>query len=349
MRNRRVRPLENFALDEYQQSTYDCALRRLNLKRISFLISVTALFVSACGGAKPNLPDTNALSTQIAATVNAAINNVLPTSGPNVVPTKASIVPPPEATKAPIVPPSAATKAPKTPTNNSGGSFSPITFAIGENNYEPVDVMDTFPDGVTSVYAFFNAVNIPKGTKWQSQWFVDGTETTKLKDHIWDLKPNDVNWLVFFVTDNSALDAGEYELKLTIDGKVVQSGQFTIEQNGELDFGAITFAAGVDKNDQPVDPVSTRDPTFPAGTKEVYAFFSGLNVPKGTDWQSQWFVNGESAIDPTNHTWNLGSTEQNWISFFNQDKSPLDPGTFEVKLTIDGTVVNIGSFVVSAK
>ncbi|HZY45046.1 MAG TPA: hypothetical protein VFF70_09885 [Anaerolineae bacterium] len=312
------------------------------MKRISFLILVVALFVSACGGAQPNLPDTNALSTQIAATVNAAINNALPTSVPNIVPTKAPIVPPPAATQTP-----APTKAPLP--NGSGGSFSPITFAIGENHEQPVDAMDTFPGGVTMIYAIFSGVNVKNGDAWRNEWYLNGKLQDKLSaSDNWDAAtagPDSVWWLTVFNPDG--VRSGQWELKLYVGENLVQSGQVTVEANVEPDFGPITFAGGVDSSDQPVNPVEVSDPTFPAGTKEVYAFFSGINMPKDTAWQTQWFLNGEPA-DSKDHTWNFGLTEEDWIQFGSTGSSPLDPGTYELKLSIDGAIVNIGSFVVSA-
>jgi hypothetical protein len=311
------------------------------------LVTVLAILISACnftpGGSAPTV-DTNALSTQIAATVNAALNAVKPlaTSAPQLAPTDKPIVPPP-----------AATKAPKPPPNSSGGSFSPIAFAIGENNDQPVDALDSFPGGVTLFYAIFSGVNMKDGDGWRYEWYLNG----ELQDQLsasdnWNASiagPNSVWWLTIFNNlSPDGIHSGEWELKLYVGDKLVQSGKVTIEANVEPDFGPITFAGGVDKSDKPVKPVDVNDPTFPAGTKEVYAFFNGINVPKDTSWQTEWFLNGVSQ-DSKDHTWSFAPTDQDWIQFGSTGSSPLAPGTYELKLSIDGTVVNIGSFVVSAK
>ncbi|HZY45048.1 MAG TPA: hypothetical protein VFF70_09895 [Anaerolineae bacterium] len=306
------------------------------MKKIGLLIIVVAMFVSACGGAQPNLPDTNALSTQIAATVKAAFNSVT-TSVPQLA-----------ATAKPIVPP-AATQAPANPPPNSTASFSPITFAIGVENEQPVDAMDTFPSGVTKIYGVFSGINIKDGQAWRHEWLLNGESFPELSSGTtWKAAIAGVN-SVWWITPSfpEGMDAGEWELRLYIGDQLVQSGKVTVEANVEPDFGPITFAGGVDTNDQPVDPVTVRKPTFAAGTKEVYAFFSGINVTADTDWQSEWFFNGKS-LDSKNHAWNLSPNEENWIQFGSTSSSPLTPGTYELKLTIDGTVVNIGSFVVLA-
>jgi hypothetical protein len=319
------------------------------MKKTIFLIASAALFVSACGGgANPNVPNTNALSTQIAATVNAALN-LVPTSGPVVVPpTKAPVEPPPAATKEPIVPPPAATKAPSNPPS-TGGSFSSITFSIGENNEQPVDAQGTFPDGVTMVYAIFSGVKLTDGQAWRHEWYYNGELQDALSDSsTWDAStagPDAVWWLTIY--NEVGIRTGKWELKLFIADKMVQSGQFTIEKNGEPDFGPIIFAAG-QENDKPVDPVEVSDPYFSPDTAEVFAFWSGINVPKGTAYTREWYLNGEP-LQTKDDTWDFGPDEENWVSFASSNGTdPLAAGTYELKLLINGQAVNIGSFVVGA-
>ncbi|HET7378304.1 MAG TPA: hypothetical protein VFK30_16435 [Anaerolineae bacterium] len=307
------------------------------MKKIVLLIAIVALFSSACGGAKPNVPDTNAISTQIAATVNAALNVAAPTSAPATAPTTAPVVPPPASTKA------------ANPPADNGGTFSPIVFSIGENSEKPIDAMNSFPDGVTMVYAIFSGVKMTDGQAWRHEWLYNGEVQPDLSTaSTWDAAtagPGSVWWLTLY--NDKGIRTGSWELKLYIGDKVVQSNQFTIEKNGEPDFGPISFAGGVDANDKPIDPVDISDPTFTHGITQTFAFFNGINVPQGTAWQSQWFFNGNQ-LDAKDHTWNFSPTEQNWLQFGSTDGSVMDAGTYELKLSIGGNVVNIGSFVVSS-
>jgi hypothetical protein len=103
--------------------------------------------------------------------------------------------------------------------------------------------------------------------------------------------------------------------------------------------------AAVDDQDAPVDPIDISNPTLPDGTPTIYAFFNGIDVPAGTTWTSAWFLNGESASDPKDHTWDFAPNEGNWISFGTNDDSPMDSGTYQLKLTIDGRLVNMATFI----
>ena len=319
------------------------------MKKTIFLIAIVALFVSACsGGANPNVPNTNALSTQIAATVNAALN-LIPTSVPVVAPpTKAPVVPPPAATDAPVVPPPAATKAPVNPPA-TGGSFTAIAFSIGEDNEKPVDELTTFPDGVTLVYAIFSGIQLTDGQAWRHEWYYNGELQEQLSDSSeWDAStagPDAVWWLTIY--NDVGIRTGAWELRLYVGDQMVQSDQFTVEKNGAPDFGPIIFAGG-QQNDEPVDPVDVSDPYFASDTSKIYAFWSGINVPKGTAYTREWYRNGKR-LQSKDDTWDFNPNEQNWVSFASTDATtPLTSGVYELKLLIDGSVVNIGSFVIGS-
>lgn len=279
-------------------------------------------------------PTPNALATQIAGSVAATVNAV------NAEATSESIVPP---TDLPTVQPTEV----QDNVPPASASFSAITFAIGEHNEDPIDSMDSFPGGVTLVYAIFSGIDIKDGQAWSDQWYYNGELQSNLsKSSTWDAKtagPNSIWWLTIY--NDQGIRSGDWELKLYIDGKLVQHGQMTVEDNVQPDFGPITFAQNVDANDQPVDPVDVSDPAFSSGITTTYAFFNGINVPSGTTWSTEWDLNG-SKLDGKDHTWQFGPNEQDWISFGGD--TPLDPGVYELKLFIDGQVVNIGSFVVAS-
>jgi hypothetical protein len=156
-------------------------------------------------------------------------------------------------------------------------------------------------------------------------------------------------WLSVF--NERGIHTGEWQLNLYVGDQLLQSGKFTVDAYaaGEPSFGPIVFAQDVSKDDKPVKPVEAADPTLPAGVSTVYAFFSGIGVPTGAEWTSQWFYNDAPVTDPKSHTWDFGPNEQDWINFKNTDDSPLDAGIYELRLTINSKQVNLGTFIVPAK
>jgi hypothetical protein len=309
-------------------------LRRMSL--LFFLIVVWSLVACAGGNAVPT-----ATSLPLPTNVRLPTATPLPSSTPTPRPTDT-----PAATDTPRP-----TNTPEATATSTGGSFGPITFAAGVlNDEKPVDPLNSFPDGVTIVYAFFSGKGIKDGTPWRSEWIWNGKLQDKLsKDNKWDAKvagPEGLWWVSIY--NDKGVGAGEWQLTLYLDNQQQQTAKFTIELNPskQPDFGPIIFAPEIDSKDKPVNQLSVSDPSFKKGVTEVYAFFDGINVPKDTAWTSQWFENGDSVTDPKAHTWTFGPNENDWISFGNTDNTPLEAGTYELKLKIGDRLVNIGTFIV---
>lgn len=312
------------------------------MKKFAVMLIALALCVAGCnsapGGAAPTA-DVGAVATQVAANIFA---------------TETAAAPKVTGTPQPTNTPQATDTPEASPTPKVTASFGSITFAAGVLNDEtPIDARDTFPEGVTIIYALFDGQGLKDGQTWRSEWVLDGTAQPKIGgDRQWDAKaagPRGVWWISVY--NDQGIYAGEWQLNLYIDDQLRQSNTFTVEAYSlkEPSFGPITFASDVSSDDKPVDPVAASDPTFPAGLSTVYAFFDGISVPSGTEWTSQWFYNDAPSTSPKSHTWDFGPNEGNWISFQNTDDAPLEAGVYELQLTIGKKVVNLGTFVIPAE
>jgi hypothetical protein len=286
----------------------------------------------ACGGGSPVVPTaTSAAGPKATATSAAA---------PKATATRASTV------KSTATAESESTATAES-TSATTGQFDPITFSAGVLNDETaVDPLDTYPDGVTVVYAVYNYSGMQDGESWRTEWKHDGVAQPDLTQEKQWKGGESGSWWVSLLNPKG-IKTGEWELDLYVGDNLQQTGKFTVEPNpaGKPDFGPITFAPDKDSQDKPVNALTPSNNTLPKGTALVYAFFDGLQVPKGTTWTSQWFHNGDSASDPKQHTWDFGPSENDWISFGSTDNSPLESGTYELKLNIGSRLVNIGTYI----
>jgi hypothetical protein len=227
------------------------------------------------------------------------------------------------------------------------GQFGPITFSVGVLNDEtPIDPLNTFPDGVTLVYAVFDYSGMTDGETYRTEWKLDGKAQPDLvHDSQWKGGSSGTWWVSVF--SDKGIRTGEWQLNLYLGDKLQQSGKITVTPNptGQPDFGPITFATDKDSKDKPVNPLSVDSPILPKDTTTVYAFFDGISVPKGTAWTSHWFHNGESASTPKDHSWDFGPNENDWISFGSTDNTPLTSGTYELQLSIGSTLVNVATYI----
>ena len=102
------------------------------------------------------------------------------------------------------------------------------TFRFGTDvshiNYDLINPGTKFPSGTQNIVAVYRYYNLAKNTQGEAQWFHDGTA--------------DIKYPVTFdgtegiasanISNSKGLPDGEWELKLVIDGNVIQSDKVTI-------------------------------------------------------------------------------------------------------------------------
>lgn len=109
----------------------------------------------------------------------------------------------------------------------------------------------------------------------------------------------------------------------------------------EPGFGPITFARDRTEENTPIGPASK----FPAGTTEIYAFFDFEGMGSDVVWSRSWYRDGEEGVAKTQN-W-TGDERGTWrLRYFDTDGNPLEPGSYELRLHIEGSLVQSGAFVI---
>ncbi len=107
--------------------------------------------------------------------------------------------------------------------------FGPITFARDRTEeYAPIDPATIFPAGTTEIHALFDFEGMSAEVAWSRTWYRDGEERVA-KTQNWTGNERGTWGLRYYSTDGSPLTSGNYELRLSIEGSVVQSGTFVIQ------------------------------------------------------------------------------------------------------------------------
>jgi parallel beta-helix repeat protein len=109
----------------------------------------------------------------------------------------------------------------------------------------------------------------------------------------------------------------------------------------EPSFGPVTFARDRTEENDPIDPTTT----FPGGTKEVHALFDYDGMSSDVEWGRTWVRDGEEQVAKTQN-WTGGESGTWGLRYFNTESSPLKPGGYELRLYIQGNLVQSGSFVI---
>jgi hypothetical protein len=106
-------------------------------------------------------------------------------------------------------------------------------------------------------------------------------------------------------------------------------------------FDPITFARDRTEENDPIDPTTT----FPGGTKEVHALFGYEGMSSDVEWARAWYHDGEESLAKTQN-WTGSDSGTYGLRYFDTEGNPLKPGNYELRLYIQGNLVQSGSFVI---
>ena len=112
--------------------------------------------------------------------------------------------------------------------------FAPVEPTIGELTFatditsgsEAIDPATTFPAGTTVVYGVFEYIDFYPSTEFAFVWTIDGEEVNG-NEVDWNDKSAGKTWVNF--ANNDGMAPGEYEVRLSVNGELAQTGSFVIE------------------------------------------------------------------------------------------------------------------------
>jgi hypothetical protein len=192
------------------------------------------------------------------------------------------------------------------------------------------------PAGIDEVRADFNYWDLPAGQDWSYVWYY---EREPIAEGAGEALRGSSGVATVMLTSSVGLQAGTYRLELYLDDTLAATADFVAggqAQSLEV-FGPITFAEGVDRNGNPINPGTT----FRAGISELYAFFDYQGMQDGWEWSREWTIDGQ-VVTGTSDVWEAGeSGELFWVSIISQDTLPT--GEYGLTLSVLGEVVQEGT------
>jgi S1-C subfamily serine protease len=208
---------------------------------------------------------------------------------------------------------------------------------------EPVNPATQFPSGTTDIYAVFDYSGFADGGDFTYVWYSEGQEIMR-DSFAWDGGESGTNWVSTY--EDNGLPDGFTELEIIYNGTSIYRSGVMVGDSGPIDpvnpgtasFGDITFAEGVDSNNQP-QSVNT---SF-VDVNEVYAFFDYSGMTNGVDWVARWYYEDQVVLE-TPSTWSGGESGTSWVSISHPDGLP--PGKFDLELEVQGEVFQQGTFTV---
>lgn len=105
-----------------------------------------------------------------------------------------------------------------------------ITFAEGVTTAkQPVNPKTNFSSGLKSLYAFFNYQNMLSTDDFGYEWLLDGASAVK-RSLKWNAAASGLQYI--YLSSETALPDGAYQVKLSVNGKQLRTGDATLGKPG---------------------------------------------------------------------------------------------------------------------
>ena len=162
---------------------------------------------------------------------------------------------------------------------------------------------------------------------------------------------NPSGWVsvAIYTPSGQALETGNWELRLYIEGHLVQSATFTIiTAASEPSFGPIAFSLEVvEDTNEPINPTTT----FPAGTTVVVASWDYQGMAGDMYWTRAWYVDSVEIMSNTirwdeygHHQTGQGVTSGRITNYLDKSGELLPSGNYELQLYIGNRFMQSGTF-----
>lgn len=226
---------------------------------------------------------------------------------------------------------------------NREAAIAAVEFGAAINRQSKVtQPLTVFPSGSTDIYVSFEFNGFRNGQRFSYVWKLDG-ETVYSDAFVWQEGASGTSWLHLYSTEG--LPDGVYTVEMRLDGVLLHAASVTVgaRSTGAADasFGAITFAAGVTDDLEPIRPGDSF-----VDVKTVYAIFSVENMRKGALWRTRWLYEGDEVLSEKD-VWSASDVRKTWVSLTHPDGLPV--GRYSLELYIGERLAQRGDFTIAAR
>jgi hypothetical protein len=245
------------------------------------------------------------------------------------------------------------------------------------DNYDPVDITDSFPPDQGTIHAVVTLSDAPKDTVIKAVWKVvdvgDSAQNGKTVDTAEVTTDGSRNVDFTFKPENS-LPPGTYQVVIYQDGKKDRTLDFTVE--GEVQAVQPTTAptavatsvppttAPADNNGFITDVVTAKDvqgdnfdpvgvtSSFPADQTVYHAVVTIVDAPDGTVYKANWKIAdigsaGTPGDSMGDYTIPAGGSRN--LDFTFKPDNKLPPGKYQVEIYVNGALTRTVDFEVQAQ
>lgn len=318
-----------------------------------FVCSVLLILLSAC--AKPDLSGENptvlpeAVPLSATTTPSAPAEVVSATSTVVLVAGDTTVGEAETAVSTPITSPTSFPTITPTPVSTAP-TFTNLHFTSADSNLP----QNIFASGVEEIAVVWDYANMSAADTVRRVWHYNGEEWL-VREDIWDMEQYGENGRISDVSiynfNGTGLTQGEYTLFLYINNTLVIERTFFVGTNTNPppvanDTTAPTGPATVSNLRFEADGIS--QPSFPYGTKEVFAIWDYANIPDKAQLEIVWtysFYERQQSIMWRTSIYGVTGSMTN-VSYKDLGNTPLEPGLYTLTVSLNGAQQLTGSFII---
>lgn len=318
-----------------------------------FVCSVLLILLSAC--AKPDLSGENPTALPEAVPLSATPTQSAPAEAVSVTSTVVLVAgdttvggaetavstPATSPTSLPTIIPTPISTAP---------TFTNLHFAPADSTIP----QNIFAAGAEEIFAVWDYANMSATDTVRRVWHYNGEEWL-IREDVWDMGQYGENGRISDVSiynfNGTGLEQGEYTLFLYINNTLVIEHTFVV--GTDTNPPSVASNTGVPTNSATfsnlrfeADGIS--QPSFPYGTKEVFAIWDYANIPDKAQleivWTYSFYERQQSIIWRTSIYGTTGSMTN--FSYKDLGNTPLEPGLYTLTVYLNEAQQMTGSFII---
>jgi hypothetical protein len=124
-------------------------------------------------------------------------------------------------------------------------------------------------------------------------------------------------------------------------GKLVASEDVDVTLTTNVD--SVSFR-GADADGEELVP--SDDNVISGEVVTLYADIAFSDMTEGSIWQAEWYLEGDLVFASDPEAWGTAASDSETARMRNTDRGPLEPGTYEVVISIDGVVSDRATIVI---
>ena len=169
-------------------------------------------------------------------------------------------------------------------------------------------------------------------------------EVYLITEFVWDDAWNPIGCATLEIKEDEEipfLDPGTYRVEVETGGKMVASEDIDVALATNVD--SVSFRG---KDGDGAELLPSDDNVITGEVVTLYADIAFTDMTEGSIWQAEWYLEGDLVFASDPEAWGSEASDTETARMRDTDRGPLEPGAYEVVISINGVVSDQATIVI---